>query len=183
MPNLVNESITAEYGELVSEQLDALFVQPVGLTVEDVNAFRGKLAESSLRMQLVKGSLAKRVLVDRGFSDFDPLFEGPAALILAENGDGDVDSAAIAGSRVLEAWRKETGNPLPEIKGGIMDGDVLDQSQAKALAKLPTKADMQSILVGQILGPGRSLSGQMIAGGSRIAGAIASHVEKLEQDG
>jgi len=181
MPNLVNESITTEYVELVSEELDALFVQPVGLSVEDVNALRGKLAEASLRMRLLKGSLAMRVLGERGFQGYDPLFDGPAALILAEN--GDVESAAIAGSRVLEAWRKDTGNALPEIKGGIMDGSVLDSSQAKALAKLPTKADLQARLVGQILGPARSLSGQMIAGGSRIAGAIASHVEKLEQDG
>jgi large subunit ribosomal protein L10 len=109
----------------------------------------------------------------------EPLFEGPSALILGQDG-ADVEAAAIAASRVVEAWRKQSGNELPVVKGGFMEGEVLDANQAKALAKLPTKAELQSKLLAQILSPGAKLSGQLVAGGSRIAGAIKSHIEKLE---
>ena len=62
MPNVVNTAITEEYEQLLGNGLDVLFVQPVGLDVESNNSLRSKLAESQLRMQLLKGSLARRVL-------------------------------------------------------------------------------------------------------------------------
>jgi len=183
MPNIVNEAITIEYEEALKGELDALVVQPVGLTVEDVNTFRGMLDEANLRMKLVKGSLARRIMEANGLSGLDSLFVGPSALILggrtAEETE-EVEGAAIAASRVVESWRKESGSELPAVKGGVMEGEVLDENQAVALAKLPTKAQVQATVLGQILSPASSISGQLIAGGGKIAGAIKSHIEKLE---
>lgn len=179
MPNLVNEAIATEYEQLLAEGLDALFVQPVGMSVEQANAFRGRLAASNLGMRLLKGSLARRALEARGLQ-VDGLFDGPAAVIVAR---GEVETPAIAASRVVAAWRKETGTELPAVKGGIMEGEILRGRAAEDLAKLPTKADLQARLLGQILAPGRRLSSQLRAGGSRIAGAIKSHIEKLESSG
>jgi len=178
MPNLINEAIRSEYEKSFSEDLDTLFLQPVGMTVEDVNAFRGKLGEANLRMHLLRGSLALATLKGCGLEGLDSVFAGPAALIVAES--DDVEGVAITASRVVEAWQKETGNELPAVKGGVMEGVVLDQAQASALAKLPTKVDLQSRISGQIIGPAARLSAQFTAPASRIAGAIKSHIEKLE---
>jgi large subunit ribosomal protein L10 len=179
MPNIVNESITREYETRLKGDLDALFVQPVGMDVEDSNAFRGLLEEQNLRMQLLKGSLARRVLEAKGHANVGGFFAGPAALITVADG-AEVEGAAIAASRVLKAWYKDSGINLPAVKGGIMEGEVLDEGQAIALAKLPTKEAMQAILLGQILSPAAKLSGQMIAGGAAIAGAVKAHMDKLE---
>jgi large subunit ribosomal protein L10 len=181
MPNLINEAIRREYEEAFSGDLDTLFLQPVGMSVQDVNAFRGKLGEAQLRMSLLKGSLAQAAMTSNGLEGLDDLFAGPAALIFAES--DDVEAVAIAASRVVEAWKKDTGNKLPVIKGGVMDGLVLDEAQAVALAKLPTKPELQSILSGQIIGPAAKLSSQFKAPAARIAGAIKSHIEKLEGEG
>lgn len=179
MPNIVNKSITREYEHRLGSDVDVLLVQPIGLSVEEVNVFRGMLDEAQLSLRVVKGSLVRRVLESQGLTGVEPLFEGPSALIIGQD-DVDVEGAAIAAARVVEAWHKQSGSELPEVKGGIMEGEVLDANQATALAKLPTKAELQSKLLGQILSPGTNLSGQFIAGGSRIAGAIKSHIEKLE---
>lgn len=176
MPNIINEAIANEYTELFSEDLDGLLVQPVGLSVADVNDFRSKLAEANLRMQVVKGTLARRALESHGMQVQDQLFIGPSALIVA---DGETDGAAIAAARVLEDWAKG-GHELPAVKGGVLEGEVLGPDQAKSLAKLPTRAEMQSIISGQIIAPAAKLSGQLVAGGGKIAGAIKSHIEKLE---
>jgi large subunit ribosomal protein L10 len=189
MPNLVNESITAEYEGTLKGDLDALFVQPVGLSVEDVNVFRGKLDEANLQMRLLKGSLARRILEAEGLTDVAPLFDGPAAVISSghfgtpQAEAAEVDCVAITASRVIAAWRRETKNALPEVKGGIMEGEVLDGTRATALAKLPTKEALQATVSGQITSPGSTLSAQLIAAGGRIAGAIKSHIEKLEEAG
>lgn len=177
MPNMINQAVSASYDEAFDQELDTLFVQPVGMSVEEVNAFRGKLGESQLHMTLLKGALAKRVLKSTGFENVDSFFEGPAAVITATS--DEVEGVAITASRVVQAWRKETGNELPAVKGGVMDGEVLDADGASALAKLPTKADLQSMLVGQILGPGRSLAGQLQGMGGKLAGQLKTLIDNL----
>lgn len=180
MPNVVNVAIHAEYEKLFAGTVDGLFVQPLGLSVEDVDAFREKLAKDKLRMQVLKGSLAQRVLAARGLVGLDEVFKGPSAIIVAEEGQ-DVDSAALAASRTLAAWRKESGKDLPAIKGGVLEGQVLDRKAAGLLEKMPTRRDLQARLAGQIVGPGRRLGGQVVAAGGRVAGAIRSHITNLEK--
>lgn len=182
MPNLVNTTIVSEYEELFGGSLDALFVQPLGLGVDEVNEFRARLGESNLRMQVVKNSLARRVLSDRGLADLDSLFDGPSAVILPE-ADADVDAAAITAAKVVAQWRKDAGTELPALKGGVMEGEVLDADKAKALEKMPGRAELQSLIVGQILGPGRKLAAQIIGPGGSIAGAVKTHIENLEKAG
>lgn len=180
MPNIVNRAISAEYESLLTQELDALWVQPVGLSVADSDAFRVLLSESKLRMQVVKSTLALRVLKSKGFTVDETIFAGPSAMIVS---DGLDEGVAIAASRVLEAWQKKSGKELPAFKGGVMDGQVLGPAAAKNLSQLPTKAEVQSRLVGQILSPGRKLSSQLLSGGRKIAGAIKTHIEKLEDAG
>ncbi|GJM22206.1 MAG: 50S ribosomal protein L10 [Planctomycetota bacterium] len=181
MPNIVNQAIAADYEAFLEGDVDTLVLQPVGMSVEEANAFRGKLDEAHLGMRVVKGSLARRALAARGHDDVGDFFEGAAALIYAKS--DDVDGVAITASRVVEAWLKESGSELPGVKGGLMDGLTLDSAAAMKLAKLPTKADLQAKIVSQVLGPGRALAGQIKGPGGRIAGAVKSHIEKLEQDG
>jgi large subunit ribosomal protein L10 len=180
MPNVVNVAIHAEYERLFAGTLDGLFVQPLGMSVEDVDAFREKLAENKLRMQLLKGSLAQRVLTARGLSGLDGFFKGPAAIILAQEGQA-VDCAAIAASRALAAWKKESGKELPALKGGVLEGQVLDRKAAAGLEKMPNKRDLQARLVAQFLAPGRRLASQLEAGGARVAGAVRTHITNLEK--
>ncbi len=179
MPNALNTSIHKEYEQLLGGDLDALFVQPLGLSVADSNAFRSRLAEANLRMLVLKGSLARRVLEARGLSNLGPVFDGPAALIVSQEGKA-VDCAAIAASKVVAAWRKKTSKDLPAIKGGLLDGAVLDGPAATRLQKMPGKQELQSTIAGQIVGPGRRLAAQLVAGGTRIAGAVAAHIKTLE---
>jgi len=179
MPNTLNIAIHAEYEALLGDKLDALFVQPLGMTVADDGKFRVKLAEHNLRMQVLKGALAKRVLEARGYSNTASFFEGPAAVIVGEPGK-NVDCAAIAASKVVSAWRKDKSAELPVIKGGVLEGVVLSPAEAKRLDKMPGKREVQARIAAQIVAPGARLNSQIRAAGSRIAGAIKTHITNLE---
>jgi len=180
MPNTLNVAIHKEYEELLGGNLDALFVQPLGLSVADDGAFRVKLAESKLRMQVLKGALAQRVLEARGLSNLGPIFAGPAAVIVGERG-ANVDCAAIAASKVVSAWRKAKSAELPVIKGGVLEGSVLGAADAIRLEKMPGKREVQARIAAQILAPGARLNSQIRAAGGRIAGAIKTHIDNLEK--
>lgn len=180
MPNVMNVAIHAEYEKLFAGPLDGLFVQPLGLSVEDVDDFRDRLARSKLRMQVLKGSLARRALEARGFTQAAAVFTGPVAFIGPAEGQ-TVDCAAIAAGKALQAWLKDSGKELPALKGGMLDGQFLDKKSAAGLHSMPTKRDLQARIVGQILGPARRLAAQLPAAGGRVAGAIKTHITNLEK--
>lgn len=182
MPNIVKDAIRKEYETLLPEQLEALFVQPVGMSVGDSHAFRMKLADNKLRMRVLKNSLAQQMLAERGLEQTDFLFVGSSAVILPMEGE-DVDAPAITAAKLVAAWWKDTGTQRPEVKGGVIEGTLLDGTQAADLKKLPGKGELLSIISGQIQGPGRALSGQFIAAGGRVAGAIKTHIENLGEAG
>jgi len=182
MPNILNEAITAEYESLFDEDLDALFVQPVGMSVEDVGAFRAKLRESSLQMRVVKNSLARRVLGNLGFEPEDDMFAGPSAMIIAAEG-AEVDAVAISAAKIVAAWVKESKKELPVVKGGVMEKMVLDGAAAADLKRLPGKEELRSIIVGQIVGPGSKLSAQLIGPGGALASQIEKHKDNQEAAG
>ena len=179
MPNTLNVAIEAEYTRLFGEHADALVVQAVGMSVADSNAFRTRLAEHKLRMQVLRGSLAQRVLEARGLSNVGPLFAGPAAFIVAE-GQSSAD-AAIAAAKVVSEWRKKTGSEFPAVKGGLLEGKVLDAATAQQLARMPGRREILAMVAGQIVAPGRRLAGQLVAGGGRLAGALKTRIEQLEK--
>ena len=180
MPNTLNVAIEAEYTRLFGEHADALVVQPIGMTVADANAFRNKLAEQKLRMQVLRGNLARRVLEARGLSSTDALFAGPSAFITGD-GQGDSADAAIAASKVVSEWRRKTNSELPVVKGGLLEGKVLDARTATALSKMPGRRELQAIIAGQIVAPGRRLAGQLVAGGGKLAGAVKTRIDQLEK--
>jgi large subunit ribosomal protein L10 len=180
MPNALNVAIHKEYESLLGGELDALFVQPLGMSVADDGAFREKLAESHLRMQVLKGALARRVLEARGLSNIGPIFAGPAAVIVAEPGKAS-DCVAVAASKVVSAWRKAKASELPAIKGGVLEGSVLGAADAVRLEKMPGKREVQARIAAQILAPGARLNSQIRAAGGRIAGALKAHIENLEK--
>lgn len=181
MPNLLNEAIHSEYEGVLTEDLDTLIVQPVGMTVEAVNDLRSKLRESGLEMRVVKNSLASRILGDRGFEGVDAILSGPSAMILPK--DEGVEAVAITAAKVVVAWRKDAGGDFPTIKGGIMERNVLGEADAQALEKMPSKAEVQATLVAQILAPARKLAAQLTASGGKLASQIQTHIDNQEKAG
>lgn len=180
MPNRVNVAIAQEYESLIVEELDALFVQPIGLTVMQANSLREMLRKAELSMRVVRGRLALRRLEAQGLTGAAPIFEGPAAVIVSNDGQ---DGTAIAAAKAIAAWRKQHNLELPQIKGGVFERQVLVGEAARALETMPGRAELLATLSAQILAPGRRLASQLIAPGGRIAGALKQIVDKQESAG
>jgi large subunit ribosomal protein L10 len=64
-----------------------------------------------------------------------------------------------------------------EIRGAVLDGELLEAAQAIDVSKWPTREEQIAIVLGQILGVGAKLSGQFIAFG----GKLASQIEKIAE--
>ena len=116
----------------------AVLTEYRGLTVKELQTLRRSLGENA-DYAVVKNTLAKIAANEVGITGFDDLLTGPTAIAFIK---GDVVEAA----KGLRDFAK--ANPALVIKGGVLDGNILD---AKAVAKL---ADLESreVLLGKLAG-------------------------------
>ncbi|MCG3181078.1 MAG: 50S ribosomal protein L10 [Phycisphaerae bacterium] len=160
--------------ELVQKFRDVDACMVVDLTPLDgltANALRGEMAKANIRMMMVKNSLAKRALADLPLAPVGGLLDGACAL--AWGGDSIVDIAKLL---------VDKAKTLPlTIKGAVLEGQALDAAAATGLSKLPNRAELMSMVSGQVLSPGAKLAAAVLGPGAAIASIIKGRIESLEK--
>ena len=166
------QAAVEEIVESFNDSDGAVLTDYRGLTVKQLQDLRRALGENA-NYAVVKNTLAKIAANQVGISGFDDILTGPTAIAFI---NGDVVEAA----KGLRDFAK--ANPALIIKGGVLDGNILD---AKEVAKL---ADLESreVLLGKLAGAMLASLSQAVyllnaplAQAARLAGALQ---QKLEQD-
>ena len=115
-----------------------------GISVAQVAELRSKLREADASFRVVKNSLTERAADQVGAESLKPLLSGPTALTFVR---GD---AALAAKAVADQAR---ATQLLPFKGGLMNGDVLDADQIRAISRLPSREALYGQLVGIVASP------------------------------
>jgi len=116
-----------------------------GLSVKDITALRTRLREQKGEFKIVKNTLARKVAQEMGIQGLDRHFEHPTAIAF-----GYQDPVGIA--KVITDFIKDRKqNPLPTIKAGYMDGQLLDGAGLQRLAALPPREVVFAQLLGLII--------------------------------
>ncbi|MCK4628793.1 MAG: 50S ribosomal protein L10 [Sedimentisphaerales bacterium] len=171
MSQKIKELIQKELKTRFEDVNDLIVVSLRGISGNDNNALRGELLEKQIRVRVVNNSLAGRVFEEAGMGDLRDILSGPCAI--AYGGDSVVDVA-----KDLVEWEKKLENF--SIKGGFLDGRVLDADQARDLSKLPTRTELQGMLVVLANSPGSRVASAIGAPAGVIAGCVKALIEKLE---
>jgi large subunit ribosomal protein L10 len=150
----------------------------VGLGRMDVLAvteLRNRLRDEGLKLRVLKNRVALHALKDFGWDGMDDLLDGPSALAFGgENG-------ALAASKLLVDWHKKLPDTI-SIRGGVMDGRVLDEGNVRQLATIPDKPTLYSMIASGVAAPVTQIAvlvSEMVSGVARAVGALA---EKSEGD-
>jgi len=167
LKNLMAEELK---GRLV-EVGDALVVDVIGMEANATMELRKELRSKNIQLMVVKNSLARRATEGTALA---PAFEGSEGTLAVIWGSEDVVSLAKEVTRLA----KEAKYGSFGAKGGVMDGAKLSAGDVAAVSKWPNRQEQLSLLVGQILGPGASLSVQLLAPG----GALASQVKQKGEE-
>jgi large subunit ribosomal protein L10 len=96
------------------------------------------------------------------------LFDGPTAIM-----DGE-DPVSMAKAAVAFAKRSDK----LEVKGGLVEGQVLTAAEVRRLSAMPNRHEMRAQLLGLVIGVGGRLAAALTAPGGRIAGALEAMAEK-----
>jgi len=136
-----------------------------GLRVADLKKLRRSLGADA-SYAIAKNTLAKLAAKDAGITGLDDVLTGPTAFAFIK---GDVATVA----KGLRDFAK--ANPLLVIKGGIMDGNVLDATQVKALADLESREVLLAKMAGAMKGTAQkavSLFAAPITQAAQLMGAL-----------
>ncbi|MGC2374028.1 MAG: 50S ribosomal protein L10 [Solirubrobacteraceae bacterium] len=151
---------------------DAVFaVDYRGISVSQVAELRTKLRDADATFQVVKNSLTERAADQVGAESLKALLSGPTALTFVR-GDAATAAKAIADqARVTQ---------LLPFKGGLMDGEVLDAEQIRAISRLPSREALYGQLVGIVASPISGLVRTLSALVGGLAVALGQVREKKE---
>lgn len=154
---MANENIIAKKQQAVDELVEkfensasAIIVSTRGLTVSEDTKLRSDLRESDVEFQVIKNSLLRRAADKLGYENMDEVFTGPTAVAFSPE-----DVAAPA--KVLRDAAKE--NDVIVLKGGVVEQNPVGASQISAIADLPSKEELYSMLASAVQGPIRKTAG------------------------
>ena len=142
-------AIVEEVVEKFEKASSVVVVDYRGLTVEEVTNLRKELREAGVEMRVIKNTYLKRAADKAGYEGLDDTVSGPTAVAFA---DEDVTAPA----RILSKFAED--HEALEIKGGMIEGKVVSLEEIHALAKLPNREGMLSMLLSVLQAPVRNFA-------------------------
>ena len=171
MSKRIKSLITAELQTKFKGAEAIVVVDYTGIDSKTTGGIRADLRKKKVKLTVVRNALAAKALESAGLKGAGTLLNGTNAVVYGGESIVDVVKEIVEQTKKIEKLK---------IKGSIVEGLILDSKATTALSKLPNKKELQSMIVGQILGPGRKLAGQIKGPASKIAGQIKAVEEKAK---
>ena len=152
----MSEAIIAKKAAIVEEVTEkfktaasVVIVDYRGLTVDEVTKLRKQLRDTNVEIRVIKNSILSRAAKAAGLEGLDEVFTGPTAVAFSNE---DV----VAPAKIIDEFSKEA--KALEIKGGIIEGKVSTLEEVTALAKLPSREGLLSMLLSVLQAPVRNVA-------------------------
>ena len=154
---------------LIKEKIDkaqvAIVTEYKGYTVEEITNLRRSLQKEDGDYMVTKNTLAKLAIKDTPYEVLADSLKGPIAIAF---GFGD----QVAPAKALSKFIKDTKKG--EILAAAMDGRLMSAAEAKALANLPSKAEIYAKMLGSINSPASGIVGGINGVMSALVRAVAA---------
>lgn len=158
MANQAKVQAVAELAERIKRAQSIVLVDYQGINVKDETKLRKSLRESGGEYLVAKNRLFKIALKEAGVEDsFDDILEGTTAFAF---GYDDVVAPAKVMNEVSKANAKAK---IFNIKGGYLSGKRVSEAEVVALASLPSREQLLSMVLNGMLGPVRKLAYGLVA--------------------
>ena len=167
------ESFVKDFGDKLEKNGDFILADYRGLTAKEITELRKQVREGGFKFTVVKNTLMKLLMGKNKIEGMSEIFKDPTAII---EGEGEI----ATGAKIIVDYSKE--HEAIKVKGGLLGGSVLDASQVKALAELPSREVLLGMVAGTmnapITGLARALNG--LIGG--LANALDALVKKKGEE-
>ena len=115
-----------------------------GLTVAQDTELRKQMREAGVIYKVCKNTMMKRAFEGTEFAALEEHLEGPSAIAISKDD-------ATAPARILCKFAKDA--KALGLKGGVVEGTVYDVAGLTELAKIPSREELLSKLLGSLQSP------------------------------
>lgn len=143
------KQIVNEISEKFKASKSTIVVDYRGLTVSEVTELRKQLREAGVDFKVYKNSMTRRAAEVAELSDLNGSLIGPNAIAFSNE---DV----VAPAKILNDFAKK--HEALEIKAGVIEGNIASVEEVKALAELPSREGLLSMLLSVLQAPIRNLA-------------------------
>jgi large subunit ribosomal protein L10 len=148
--SIIDTKITVvnEVKEKLESSASSVVVEYRGLSVKEITELRRALLKDGIDFKVYKNSMVERAANDLGYSALTESLTGPNAFAFSKD--------AVAPARVLAKFAKK--HEFLVLKGGVVEGKVVDVATIKVLASLPGREGMISMILGMLQSPVRKFA-------------------------
>jgi ribosomal protein L10 len=140
----LKQPVVEEISAHIKEAQSVVLVDYRGLTVEQDTQLRKQLREAGVTYKVYKNTMMNFAFKGTDFEALAPYLEGPSAVAIST-------TDATAPARILCKFAKEA--PKLEVKGGVVEGIAYDANGIGEIAKIPSREELLSKLLGSIQSP------------------------------
>ncbi|GKV66342.1 MULTISPECIES: 50S ribosomal protein L10 [Sporosarcina] len=143
------QAVVTEIADKLKEAASVVVVDYRGLTVSQVTELRKQLRDAGVEFKVYKNSMTRRAAESAGLEGLNEHLTGPNAIAFSNE---DV----VAPAKILNDFAKK--NEKLEIKAGVIEGTVASEADVKALATLPSREGLLSMLLSVLQAPVRNFA-------------------------
>ena len=169
------EEQVAELNEKFSRAKSVYVADYRGLDVAAADNLRQRIRKGGagdFEYRVAKNSVLRRASADLDVAGLTEHFEGPTAIAISFG-----DPVGLA--KILSDFAKD--HEVFELRGGVVDGEVIDTAQIAALAKLPSMDALRGTIAGLLLAPATKLVRLIAEPGSQLARLVEARRAQQEE--
>ena len=137
-------AMIATMKETMKNAKGAVLTDYRGIKVAQDTKLRRKMREAGVQYSVIKNNMASIAAKEAGIEGLDDYLKGPLAMVSS-------DKDPVAAAKLISEFIKE--NRIMEIKGGLVEGKVIDAEGVKSLANLPSREVLLARLLGSMQSP------------------------------
>ena len=138
MPSQKNLDEVTQLTEKLDKATAVYFTDFLGLDVSSITELRSEFFEASVEFKVVKNTLLKLAVKNINIEGLDDFLVGSTAIAISYD-------EPTAPAKVLKKFTED--HDKPKVKAILFDGEVLEGSEYKKFANLPTKDELLTKLV------------------------------------
>ena len=143
------KQLVTEIQEKLQGSVSTIVVDYRGLSVTEVTELRKQLREAGVEFKVYKNSMTRRAAEGAGFGGLNENLTGPNAIAFSTED-------AVSPAKIINNFAKK--HEALEIKAGVMEGNIISVEEVKALAELPSREGLLSMLLSVLQAPIRGLA-------------------------
>ncbi|MEL4894333.1 50S ribosomal protein L10 [Crocosphaera sp. Alani8] len=160
-------TVIADLKELLSDAQLGMVIDYQGLSVAEITDLRNRLRPTGAICKVTKNTLMEQAITgDETWEPMTNFLKGSSAFVLVKD---DVGSAV----RAYQSFKKDTKKT--EFRGGVMQGQALNEEQVKAIADLPSKEE----LIAQVAGAINSVASKLAVGVNEVPTSLGRGINDI----